>query len=150
MAMTTVRKLLNEKPQATIYTVNSTDSVLQALKAMAKANTGSILIAESGKIIGIFTERDYARQGEVKGRSAKDTPVSELMTRQMVMVKPETTLKECAELMRKYKIRHLPVLDEENIVGVVSIRSVAEGLLDEQKGTIVELENYIMGTGYGH
>lgn len=148
--MTTVRKLLNEKPQATIYTVNSTDSVLQALKAMAKANTGSILIAESGKIIGIFTERDYARQGEVKGRSAKDTPVSELMTRQMVMVKPETTLKECAELMRKYKIRHLPVLDEENIVGVVSIRSVAEGLLDEQKGTIVELENYIMGTGYGH
>jgi CBS domain-containing protein len=148
--MTTVRKLLDEKTQVAIYTVKSTDTVLEALKEMAKANTGSILVSEGEKIVGIFTERDYARQGEVKGRTAKDTLVSELMTRQMVMVKPETTLKECAELMRKYNIRHLPVLDKENVVGMISIRSLAEGLLDEQKGTIVELENYIMGTGYGH
>ena len=148
--MTTVRKLLDEKTQGTIYTVKSTDTVLEALKEMAKANTGSILVSEGGKIIGIFTERDYARQGEIKGRSAKDTLVSDVMTRQMVMVKPETTLKECAELMGKYKIRHLPVLDKENIIGMISIRRLAEGLLAEQKGTIVELENYIMGTGYGH
>jgi len=148
--MTTVRKLLDEKPQATIYTVNSTDSVLDALKAMAKANTGSILVSEDGKIVGIFTERDYARQGEVKGRSAKDTVVGDLMTRQMVLVKPETTLEECAELMGKYKIRHLPVLDKENIVGMISIRRLAEGLLDEQKSTIIGLENYITGSGYGH
>lgn len=148
--MTTVRKLLDEKPQVVIYTVKSTDTVLEALKEMAKANTGSILVSEGEKIVGIFTERDYARQGEVKGRTAKDTLVSELMTRQMVMVKPETTLKECAELMRKYNIRHLPVLDKENVIGMISIRSLAEGLLDEQKGTIVELENYITGTGYGH
>jgi CBS domain-containing protein len=148
--MTTVRKLLDEKPGAAIYTVDSTASVLQALKAMAKANTGAILVSESGKIIGIFTERDYARQGEIKGRTAKDTVVSEVMTRQMVLVKPETTLQECAELMGKYKIRHLPVLDKENIVGVISIRRLAEGLLDEQKSTIVGLENYITGSGYGH
>ena len=148
--MTTVRKLLDEKTQDTIYTVKSTDTVLEALKEMAKANTGSILVSEGEKIVGIFTERDYARQGEVKGRAAKDTLVSEVMTRQMVMVKPETTLNECAELMAKYKIRHLPVLDKENIVGMISIRRLAEGILAEQKGTIVELENYIMGTGYGH
>jgi len=148
--MTTVRKLLDEKTQGTIYTVKSTDTVLEALKEMAKANTGSILVSEGEKIVGIFTERDYARQGEVKGRTAKETLVSDVMTRQMVMVKPETTLNECAELMAKYKIRHLPVLDKENIVGMISIRRLAEGLLTEQKGTIVELENYIMGTGYGH
>ena len=148
--MTTVRKLLEEKNQSPIYTVKSTDTVLEALKEMAKANTGSILVSEGEKIVGIFTERDYARQGEVKGRTAKETLVSDVMTRQMVMVKPETTLNECAELMAKYKIRHLPVLDKENIVGMISIRRLAEGLLAEQKGTIVELENYIMGTGYGH
>ena len=148
--MTTVRKLLEEKNQSPIYTVKSTDTVLDALKEMAKANTGSILVSEGEKIVGIFTERDYARQGEVKGRTAKETLVSDVMTRQMVMVKPETTLNECAELMAKYKIRHLPVLDKENIVGMISIRRLAGGLLAEQKGTIVELENYIMGTGYGH
>ena len=148
--MTTVRKLLDEKNQGPIYTVKSTDTVLDALQEMAKANTGSILVSEGEKIVGIFTERDYARQGEVKGRTAKETLVSDVMTRQMVMVKPETTLNECAELMAKYKIRHLPVLDKENIVGMISIRRLAEGLLAEQKGTIVELENYIMGTGYGH
>jgi CBS domain-containing protein len=150
MDMATVRKLLDEKPEATIYTVNSTDTVLDALKAMAKANTGAILVTEGEKIVGIFTERDYARQVEIKGRSAKDVPISDVMTRQMVMVKPETRLSECAELMGKYNIRHLPVLDKERVVGMVSIRSLALAMLDEQKGTIVELENYIMGTGYGH
>ena len=148
--MTTVRKLLEDKPQATIYTIKSTDSVLDALKAMDKANTGSILVTEGDKIAGIFTERDYTRQGELKGRVAKDTPVSEVMTRQMVMVKPETSLQECAELMGKYNIRHLPVLDKERVVGMVSIRSLALAMLEEQRGTIISLENYIMGTGYGH
>jgi CBS domain-containing protein len=148
--MTTVRKLLDEKPQATIYTINSTGTVLDALKAMDKANTGSILVTEDGKIVGIFTERDYTRQGELNGRVAKETLITDVMTRQMVMVKPETTLQECAELMGKYNIRHLPVLDKERVVGMVSIRSLAQALLDEQKGTIVSLENYITGTGYGH
>jgi CBS domain-containing protein len=71
------------------------------------------------------------------------------MTSQMVLIKPETTLEECAELMGKYHVRHLPVLDKDRVVGVVSIRRLAEGLLADQKGAIVELENYILGTGYG-
>jgi CBS domain-containing protein len=147
--MTTVRKLLEEKADTKIHTVAASDSVLQALKVMDETNTGAVLVTENDKIVGIFTERDYARQGEVKGRSAKDTLVSDLMTRQMVMVKPETTLQESVELLRKYRVRHLPVLDGEHIVGIVSIRGLAEGLLEEHKGTIVELENYILGTGYG-
>jgi predicted transcriptional regulator len=107
-------------------------------------------VEEQDKIIGIFTERDYARQGEVRGRRADQTIVAEVMTRQMVMVKPETSLQECAELMRKYRVRHLPILANDHIIGVVSIRGLAEALLEEQKGTISQLENYILGTGYGN
>ena len=99
--------------------------------------------------MGIFTERDYAREGEVKGRSAKDTIISDVMTSQMVLIKPETTLEECAELMGKYHVRHLPVLEKDRVAGVVSIRRLAEALIEQKQGTISELENYILGTGYG-
>jgi CBS domain-containing protein len=147
--MTTVRKILDEKAEVRIFTVPSTATVFTALQVMCEGNTGAVLVAENEKIVGIFTERDYAREGEVKGRSAKDTLVSDVMTSQMVLIKPETTLEECAELMGKYHVRHLPVLEKDRVVGVVSIRRLAESLLQQQKGTIVELENYILGTGYG-
>jgi CBS domain-containing protein len=147
--MTTVRKLLDEKPESKIYTVPSNATVLAALQAMAEANTGAVLVTEEDKIIGIFTERDYARQGELKGRLAKDTLVGDVMTRQMVMVKPETTLQECVELMRRYYVRHLPVLEKERVVGVVSLRRLAEAMVQEREVTITELESYILGTGYG-
>lgn len=147
--MTTVRKLLDEKPEAKIYTIPSDATVLDALQVMAEGNTGAVLVTEDEKIVGIFTERDYARQGEVKGRYAKDTNVGELMTKQMVMVKPETTLEECAELMGKYHVRHLPVLEKDRVVGIVSIRRLAEALLQQQQGTIIKLESYILGSGYG-
>jgi len=147
--MTTVRKIIDDKAEIKVHTVSANETVLTALQIMDEANTGSILVVENEKIIGIFTERDYARQGEIKGRYAKDTFVRDVMTSQMVMVKPETTLQECAELMRQYRVRHLPVIENDHVVGVVSIRRLAEELLKEQKGTIVELENYILGTGYG-
>src|SRR3990172_8629314 len=135
--MTTVRKLLDEKPESKIYTIPTNATVLAALQAMAEANTGSVLVTEDDKIIGIFTERDYARQGEIKGRLAKDTIVGDVMTRQMVMVKPETTLQECVELMRRYHLRHLPVLEKNRVVGVVSLRILAEAMLQEKQGTII-------------
>lgn len=146
--MATVRKLLEGKLDTKVHTLEATQTVLEALKLMNETNTGAVLITEGEKIVGIFTERDYARQGEVKGRCAKDTLIGDVMTRQMVMVKPDTTLQEAVEVLRKYRVRHLPVLDGERIVGIVSIRGLAEGLLEEHKGTIVELENYILGTGY--
>lgn len=147
--MTTVRKILDEKAEAKIYTVHSSATVFDALLVMCEGNTGAVLVTEDEKIVGIFTERDYAREGEIKGRLAKDTIVGDVMTSQMVLIKPETTLEECAELMGKYHVRHLPVLDKDRVVGVVSIRRLAEGLLAEQKGTIVKLESYILGSGYG-
>ncbi|MBK8784504.1 MAG: CBS domain-containing protein [Anaerolineales bacterium] len=147
--MTTVQKIIDDKAEIKVHTVSANETVLTALQIMDEANTGSILVAENEKIIGIFTERDYARQGEIKGRYAKDTLVRDVMTSQMVMIRPETTLQECAELMRQYRVRHLPVIENDHVIGVVSIRRLAEELLKEQKGTIVELENYILGTGYG-
>jgi CBS domain-containing protein len=147
--MTTVRKLLDEKAETRIFTVPCTATVFYALQVMCEGNIGAVLVAEGEKIVGIFTERDYAREGEVKGRSAKDTIVSDVMTKQMVLIKPETTLEECAELMGKYHVRHLPVLEKERVVGIVSIRRLAEALIQQEQGTINELENYILGTGYG-
>src|SRR5919108_228456 len=108
--MTTVRKLIEEKAEAKIYTVPSNATVFDALLVMCEGNTGAVLVTEEEKIVGIFTERDYAREGEVKGRSARDTIVSDVMTSQMVLIKPETTLEECAELMRKYHVRHLRII----------------------------------------
>ena len=147
--MTRVRKLIDEKAEIKIYTVPSTATVFEALQVMCEGNTGAVLVTQDEKIVGIFTERDYAREGEVKGRTAKNTIVSDVMTSQMVLIKPETTLEECAELMGKYHVRHLPVLEKDRVVGIVSIRRLAEGLLAEQKGTIVKLESYILGSGYG-
>lgn len=147
--MFTVRKLFESKGEPVIYTVPADVTVLEALKAMEKANTGAILVAEDEKIIGIFTERDYARQGEVKGRCAEKTPIKEVMTRQIVMVTPETSLGECAEMMRKFRVRHLPVTENNKVVGMVSIRGLAEAMLEEQRSMIGKLEDFIQGTGYG-
>src|SRR5689334_189846 len=147
--MTTVRKLIDEKAETKIYTIPSNATVFDALLVMCEGNTGAVLVTEDEKIVGIFTERDYAREGEIKGRSARDTVVAEVMTSQMVLIKPETTLEECAELMGKYHVRHLPVLEKDRVVGIVSIRRLAEALLQQQQGTITELESYILGTGYG-
>jgi CBS domain-containing protein len=147
--MTTVQKILDEKAEAKIYTVPSTATVFEALQVLCEGNTGAVLVTENEKIVGIFTERDYAREGEVKGRVARETIVADVMTEQMVLIKPETTLDECVELMGKYHVRHLPIVEKERVVGIVSIRRLAESLLEQKQGTIVELENYILGTGYG-
>jgi CBS domain-containing protein len=147
--MTTVQKILDEKAEAKIYTVSSTATVFEALQVMCEGNTGAVLVTENEKIVGIFTERDYAREGEVKGRVAKETIVADVMTEQMVLIKPETTLDECVELMGKYHVRHLPIVEKERVIGIVSIRRLAESLLEQKQGTIFELENYILGTGYG-
>ncbi len=147
--MTIVRKLIDDKTDTRIYTVSSTATVFDALQVMCEGNTGAVLVNENEKIVGIFTERDYARDGEVKGRSARDTIVTDVMTKQMVLIKPETTLEECVELMGRYHVRHLPVLEKDHVVGIVSIRRLAEALIEQKQGTILELENYILGTGYG-
>ena len=147
--MTTVRKIIDEKSHADIFTILAEETVMSALEEMSKSNVGALLVTENEKIVGIFTERDYARQGELKGRLAKDTLVKDMMSRDLVMVKPETLLSECAELMYKHHVRHLPIVDKGQVVGIVSIRRLAEALIEQEKGAVTKLEHYILGTGYG-
>ena len=148
--MITVRKLLEEKKQEEIvYSVAVTDTVLQALQVMANADTGAVLVSDGDHYVGIFTERDYAREGELKGHPAKDTLIKDVMTETMVSVKLETTVEECMELMTMHSIRHLPVVSKARIIGLVSIRDVVRAVTEDNQSTINELENYIQGTGYG-
>jgi CBS domain-containing protein len=146
--MAIVRKVLLENPESKLFTVDVSGTVLDALQVMKSADTGAVLVSDGHKIVGIFTERDYTRNVEVNGREAKNTPVKDLMTKEMVMVKPETSVQQCINLMARYHIRHLPVIENEKVVGVVSLRKLADTLLADHKETIAELENYILGTGF--
>jgi len=146
--MATVRDLLKVKHSETNFSVSADDTVLKALEVMGKANVSALLVTEGDKIVGIFTERDYTRKGELQGRIAKDTKVKELMTEQMVTVTPEMSMDKCIGLMLKYRIRHLPVIVNDHLVGLVSMRDVVEIVLSDKESTIKGLENYILGTGF--
>lgn len=146
--MATVRDLLKLKHTQTNYTVNANDTVLHALQRMAEANIGALLVTHDGQIVGIFTERDYARKGELQGRQADRTTVQEIMTHDMVFVAPDDSLDNCMGLMLKYRIRHLPVVEKDKLVGLVSMRDVIEILLDDKESAIKGLENYILGSGF--
>lgn len=146
--MTTVRKLLEAKESAINFSIEATQTVLEALKVMAKAQIGAILVTGDGKIIGIFTERDYLYKGELKGRAAKDTRVKEVMVKKMITVTKDTTVDQCMALMKQYRIRHLPVVENDQLVGLVSIRDVLMAALENKESEIRGLENYIMGSGF--
>ena len=148
--MITVRSLLEKKNQEeNVYSVSIGDTVLKALQVMADADTGAVLISDGDQYVGIFTERDYARDGELKGHCAKDTLVKDVMSQLLYSVKPETTVHDCMELMTKYRIRHLPVVSNARVIGLVSIGDVVRAVKDEDESTINDLQNYIQGTGYG-
>jgi CBS domain-containing protein len=147
--MSTVRKLLNDKGETELVSVAATDTVFHALEVMSEKNTGAVLVTDGDQYVGILTERDYARKVVLKGHDSKHLPVRDIMTREMIMVKPETTVDQCVELMTKYHVRHLPVIENERVIGMVSLRRIALAMIERHKSTIVELENYIMGTGYG-
>ncbi|MBI5352897.1 MAG: CBS domain-containing protein [Chloroflexi bacterium] len=146
--MTTVRKLLESKSSETNFSVAATDTVLQAIKVMADAHIGAVLVTEGGKIVGIYTERDYLYKGEIEGRSAKETIIKDVMISKMVTVTKETTAEQCIALMRQYNIRHLPVIENEHLVGLVSMRDVMFAALENKESEIRGLENYIMGSGF--
>ena len=146
--MTTVRKLLESKEFEKNYSITSTEPVLQALKIMAEAHIGAILVTEGGKIVGIYTERDYLYKGEIEGRAAKDTLIKDVMISKMMTVTKETTVDQCMMLMKQYNIRHLPVVENEHLVGLVSMRDVLFAALENKESEIRGLENYIMGSGF--
>lgn len=146
--MATVKNLLNAKKHETNYSVEVNDSVLKALQVMADANVSAVLVTDNGQIVGIFTERDYTRKGEINGRGAKDTQVQELMTGEMITVTTDTSIDQCMALMLKHRIRHLPVVDDNQLVGIVSMRDVIEIVISDRESTIKGLENYILGSGF--
>lgn len=126
-----------------VYSVEPTIMVYQAVELMCQRNIGGLLIVENGKLEGIFTERDYARKLILKGKSSKNTPISELMTQNPITVNPENSIEDCMNLMTGKFIRHLPVVDGDKLVGLVSIGDVVKHIIEEQKEIIEHLENYI-------
>jgi CBS domain-containing protein len=142
--MGTVRDLLKAKGHATWCTTpNST--VYEALQQMAEKNVGALLVVQSRKLVGIFSERDYARKVTLKGKLSAATFVSEVMTDNLITVAPDQTIEDCMELMTNRHIRHLPVLDNGELMGVVSIGDVVKVIIEEQKAIISHLEGYITG-----
>ncbi|HNK63434.1 MAG TPA: CBS domain-containing protein [Anaerolineales bacterium] len=146
--MSTVRKLLEAKEFATNYSVDASQTVLEALKVMADAHIGAVLVTEGVNIVGIYTERDYLYKGEILGRVAKETKIKDVMTPRMITVTMDTTVEQCMGLMKQYKIRHLPVVEKDQLVGLVSMRDVMLAALEIKQSEIRGLENYIMGSGF--
>jgi len=142
--MRTVRQILQTKGND-LWSVDPETLVFDALKLMAEKNVGALLVLRSKRLVGIFSERDYARRMILKGKHSKETLVSEVMTEKPICVSPDRTLDVCMSLMTENHIRHLPVTDHETLLGVISIGDVVKEIILEQQGTINDLENYITG-----
>lgn len=144
--MTTVYNLLNNK-SGDIWSITPDASVFEALEMMAEKNVSGLLILEDKELVGIFTERDYARKLILKGKFSKDTKVSDLMTKNVLYVEPQNTIDDCMQLMTEKRIRHLPVLNDGQLIGILTIGDLVKQIISEQESTIHHLENYIAG-GY--
>ena len=142
--MTTAHDVLKYKGYA-VHSVRPDDTVLAALGVMAEHDIGAVLVMEGSELIGILTERDYARKVALAGRSSKDSPVRAIMTPELVWVAPHRSIDECMALMTERRVRHLPVVENRRVVGVVSIGDLVKATIDEQESTIRELKNYIAG-----
>lgn len=140
-----VSTILGEKGHE-IYSIALGASVYKALELMENNNIGALLVFDQQQLVGIISERDYAREIILKGRSSKDTPVSEVMTRELVCVTPDKSVQICMSLMTTKHIRHLPVMESGKVVGIISIGDVVKSIISEQKHTIEDLEHYISGT----
>lgn len=143
----TVKQVLRRKGHG-YWAVSPAATAYEALEIMAEKDIGALLVIEEGNLVGIFSERDYARKVILKGKSSKTTPVSELMTCSPATVGPEATMKDCMALMKSRRIRHLPVMDGDALVGMVTVRDVVDTVISEQEEEIQELEHYITGDEY--
>jgi CBS domain-containing protein len=142
--MKTVAELLKAK-QPRVVSVRPEQSVLEAIKVLASENIGAAIVMSGDRLAGIFSERDYTRKVILKGRSSDTTRVEEIMTANVVCVNPRTKTRECMALMTEKAIRHLPVLDEGRVIGMVSIRDIVSDIIADQDFTIEQLEHYISG-----
>ena len=146
--MATVIDIIQWKGKRPTHSVNCDSSVLDALKVMADANIGAVLVKENDRIVGIFTERDYARKCELMGLTAADTHLRDVMTSEMLTVKSDLSADACLSIMEKRHIRHLPVVDDGKMVGIISLRDLVDTLLEDRESEIIGLENYILASEF--
>ena len=144
--MTVVAKILQSKPDATVHTIGPATSVFDALKLMADKGIGALIVTEGADIVGIFTERDYARKIALMWRTSSVTQVRDVMTTAVLFVRPDHTSEQCMQLMTGNRLRHLPVVDDSSkLVGMISIGDLVKDIISEQKFIIEQLEQYITG-----
>jgi len=144
MAMTTVRQLLQVKGHD-IWSIGPNSTVYDALRMMADKGVGALLVMQDEKLIGIVSERDYARKVILKGKASMDTKVNEIMTSVLITVHPDQTVHECMELMTNKHVRHLPVTLDDKVLGIISIGDVVKDIIYQQRETIKDLERHVTG-----
>lgn len=148
--MTTVKQILKEKGSV-YYSINPKATVFEALQIMAEKDVGALMVIDDeNKLIGMFSERDYARKLILHGFTPKESKVQDFMSKELCTVNPELSTLKCMALMTERRVRHLPVLDQNKIVGIVSIGDIVNQIIHEQNITIKDLEKYITSSDYGH
>jgi CBS domain-containing protein len=140
--MTYVSQLLDRKGRA-MYSVEPEDPVLEAIQLMADHHVGALLVMKGVALVGIVSERDYARKVILMGRSSAETPVWQIMSSPVLTVSPRHSVQDCMELMTEHRVRHLPVVESDSVVGVVSIGDLVKAVIQDQRETIEQLESYI-------
>jgi len=143
-----VKELLKEKGYD-VWSVRLEATVLEALTVMAEKNIGAVLVTEGERLVGIFSERDYARKVALDGKPCRDAVIEELMTKEIISVDMDTTLQECLSLITEHRIRHLPVVQDDQLRGMLTIGDVVKHIISHLELTVRDLENYISGGGYG-
>ena len=146
--MKSAAQVLRSKPEQSVYSVTPSTPIIDAVKLMAEKNVGALLVMEGSKIVGMFTERDYARKVALMGRTSRESAVREIMSAPVLYVQPSHTNEECMALMTDNRVRHLPVLDGEKLLGVISIGDLVKDIISEQRFIIEQLEHYIAGDRY--
>jgi CBS domain-containing protein len=146
--MTTVRHLLDQKSRM-VWSIGPDATVYEAIARMAEKDIGSLVVLSDDKLLGIITERHYARNVVLKGKTSPKTLVRDIMEKQVVIARPDQTIEQCMSLMSEKHIRHLPVFDGDKLIGIVSIGDLVKGIIGDQKFTIDQLEHYIHGYGRG-
>jgi len=140
--MSTVRNLLAMKGH-TVHSISPESSVYDALEVLEEKNLGALVVVDKGKLIGVFTERDYARKVVLKGRSSKETLVADIMSERPIYVNPNTSIEDCMQLMTDKFVRHLPVLENNELIGIISIGDVVKFIINEKEYIIENLRHYI-------
>ncbi len=143
--MKTVSHILRSKPSQTVHTIAPEASVLDAIKLMAQQRIGALLVMEGEAVTGIVTERDYARKVVLMGRSSSETPVRDIMSSPVMYVHPDQSNEDCMALMTENRLRHLPVMENDKLIGLISIGDLVKDIISEQQFVIQQLEHYIRG-----